>query len=116
MKTRIRTLRIDAAEFKWTAELSPPRCARVRVWGGGKNGCMLRADLTSTEDAGLWGDDPDAAYPTPGVVRAIIEYAVDHGWDPMVLGGRHVVGTDAELEIPGFRVTDLLQGFQHLKS
>jgi hypothetical protein len=116
MKTRIRTLRIGAAEFKWTAELCPPRCARVRVWDGGKNGCMLRADLTSVEDAGLWGDDPDAAYPTPGVVRAVIEYALDHGWDPATVGGRHVVGIEAELQIPGFRVTDLLQGFQHLTS
>jgi hypothetical protein len=116
MKTRIRTLRIGAAEFKWTAELCPPRCARVRVWGGGKNGCMLRADLASVEDAGLWGDDPDAAYPTPGVVRAVVQYALDHGWDPAAVGGRHVIGTDAELEIPGFRVTDLLQSFQHLKS
>lgn len=77
MTTRIRTLRTCAAEFKWTAELCRPRCARVRVWGSGKNGCILRADLASTVDAGLWGDDPDAAYPTPGVVRAIIEYALD---------------------------------------
>jgi hypothetical protein len=77
---------------------------------------MLLADLTSVQDAGLWGDDPDAAYPTPGVVRAIIDYALDHRWDPAAVGGRHVVGTDAELEIPGFCVTDLLQGFQHLKS
>ena len=116
MKTRIRTLRIGAAEFVWTAELCPPRCVRVRVWGDGKNGCMLRADLSSTADAGLWGDDPDAAYPTPGVVRAIIEYGLGHGWTPRAVGGRYVVGTDADLEIPGFRVTDMLGGFQHLKS
>jgi hypothetical protein len=77
---------------------------------------MLRADLASAVDAGLWGDDPDAAYPTPGVVRAIIEYALDHGWNPATVGGQHVVGTDAELEIPGFHITDLLQGFQHLKA
>jgi hypothetical protein len=116
MRTRIRTLRIGAAEFKWTAQLCPPRCARVRVWGGSKNGCKLLVDLTSVEEAGLWGDDPDAAYPAPGVVRAIVDHALYHGWDPVAAGGRCVVGTDTGLEIPGFRVTDLLQGFQHLKN
>jgi hypothetical protein len=54
--TRIRTLRIGATEFRWTAELHDPLLVRLRVWGGGKNGCMLRADLTSSGDAGLlWG-------------------------------------------------------------
>jgi len=50
LTTRIRTLRPGAAEFKWTAELCRPRCARVRVWGNGKNGCILRADLASAVD------------------------------------------------------------------
>jgi hypothetical protein len=115
MKTRLRNLRVGAREFRWTAELCPPRCVRVRVWGGGKNGCMLRVDLASTGDPGLCGDDPDGAYPTPGIVRAIIDYAFDHGWDPAAIGGRHVLGTDAELEIPGFCITSLLRGMQHLR-
>ena len=107
---------MDSVEFKWTAELCPPRCARLRVWGAGKNGCMLRVDLASSADSGLWGDDPDAAYPTPGVVRTIAEYALEHGWNPAVVGGRHVLGVDADLQIPGFHIIDLLQGFQHLKN
>ncbi len=115
MKTRLRTLRIGAREFKWTAELCPPRCVRVRVWGGGKNGCVLRADLAATGEPGLWGDDPDSSYPTSGAVRAIVDYALDHGWDPAAIGGRYDLGTGAELEIPGFRITDYLQGMQHLR-
>jgi len=70
---------------------------------------MLRADLTSSGDAGLpWGDAPDIAYPTPSVVRAIIEYALDRGWDPASVGGRHDIESGAELEIPGFHFTDQL--------
>jgi len=60
------------------------------------------------------GDDPDA-YPTPRIVRAIIDHALDHGWDPTAIGGRHEIRADAELEMPGFRVTDLLRGYQHLR-
>jgi hypothetical protein len=109
MSTRIRTLRIGATEFKWTAELHEPLLVRLRIWGGGKNGCMLRADLASSGDAGmLWGDAPDIAYPTPRVVRTIIEYALDHGWDPAAVGGRHDIERGAELEIPGFHFTGQL--------
>ena len=123
MKARIRVLRIGAMELRWTAELCSyrdihlhyHRCVRVRAWGGGKNGRMLRADLAATTDQGLWGDAPDAAYPAPRIVRAIIDYALDHGWEPAAIGGRHELGTDAELEIPGFRITDQLLGVQHLR-
>jgi hypothetical protein len=109
MSTRIRTLRIGTTEFKWTAELHDPLSVRLRVWGGGKNGRMLRADLASAGEAGLlWGDSPDIAYPTPSVVRAIIEYALDHGWDPASVGGRHDIGTDGGLEIPGLHITGQL--------
>jgi hypothetical protein len=107
MRARLRTLRIGAKEFRWTAQLGGPRNVRVRVWGGGKNGCMLRADLEATSDSGRWFDDPDAAYPTPRVVRAIVDYALDHGWDPAAIGGRHILGTDTKVEIPGFRITRL---------
>jgi len=109
MSTRIRTLRIGATEFQWTAGLHEPLLVRLRTWGGGKNGSMLRADLASSGDAGmLWGDAPDIAYPTPRVVRTIIEYALDHGWDPAAVGGRHDIERGAELEIPGLHFTDQL--------
>lgn len=112
MKVRLRTLRIGAREFKWTAQLGGPRNVRVRVWGSGKNGCMLRTDLEATSDCGSWFDDPDAAYPTPSIVRVIIDYALDHSWDPAVIGGRHILGTDEEVEIPGFRVAKNLKWMQ----
>src|ERR1700677_2201258 len=89
MKIRMRTLRAGSREFKWTAEvcwyrdvkLEDRRCVRVRVWGGGKNGCMLLADLESTS-SGPWGGVPDSSYPTPRDVRAITDYALEHGWGP----------------------------------
>jgi hypothetical protein len=56
----------------------------------------------------LWGDAPDIAYATPSVVRAIIEYALDRGWDPASVGGRHDIESGAELETPGFHFTDPL--------
>lgn len=72
MKVRVRTLRVGSREFRWTAELCGHydldrdyhRCVRVRVWGGGKNGRMLRVDLESTEP-GPRGGVPDCAYPLP---------------------------------------------------
>lgn len=87
MKVRVRTLRIGSREFRWTAELCGHydldrdyhRCVRVRVWGGGKNGRMMRVDLESTEP-GPRGGVPDCAYPTPRVVRAIVDYALENGW------------------------------------
>ena len=115
MRLRLRTLRIGAAEFKWTAELCPPRCVRVRVWGGGKNGRRLVVDLAASGDPGSWGDDPDAAYPTPRVVRALIEHALDHGWNPADTGGGLEIWDVGDLEVPGFCVTDILEGYQHLR-
>jgi hypothetical protein len=124
MKTRLRTLRVGPREFRWTAELcgfydierNYHRCVRVRVWGGGKNGCTLRADLESTSP-GPWGGVPDSSYPTPRIVRAIVDYALNHGWDPAVVGGRpHELGTDAGVELPGFRITNRLRSMQHLRS
>lgn len=123
MKIRLRRLRIGTREFRWTAEpcgfhdirQDYHRCVRVRVWGGGKNGRMLRVDLEST-DPGPWGGVPDSAYPAPNIVRAIVDYALDHGWDPLAAGGRpHELGTDAEAELPGFRITDRLRSMQHLR-
>jgi hypothetical protein len=113
MRTRLRTLRIGAREFRWTAQLcgfTDPgqdyhRCVRVRVWGGGKNGRALRADLGSVNQ-GPWAGVPDSSYPTPGAVRAIIDYALHRGWDPAAAGGHHDLQAGAGLEIPGFHVTD----------
>ena len=87
----------------------------IPCWSGcaygaaGKTGACCARTLISSGDAGLlWGDVPDIAHPTPGVVRAIIEYALDQGWEPASVGGRHDIESGAELEIPGFHFTDQL--------
>jgi hypothetical protein len=122
MKIRVRTLRIGAAEFKWTAELCGycdlgrdyHRCVRVRVWGGGKNSRKLCADLESASP-GPWGGVPDSSYPTPSVVRSLVDYALEHGWDPSAAGGRQVLGAGDGSEIPGFQLTDRLRMMRHLR-
>jgi len=81
----------------------------IRVWGGGKNGQMLLADLESTAPPGPWGGVGDTSFPTPRDIRAIIDYALEHGWDPTAIGGRHELGADVEIEIQGFRFADLLR-------
>jgi hypothetical protein len=114
MRRRLRTLHVGASKFRWAAELcgfTDPgsgyhRCVRVRVWGG-KNGCVLRADLESV-NPGPWSGVPDSSYPTPGAVRVIIDYGLQRGWNPAAAGGCHELRAGAELEIPGFRVTDQL--------
>jgi len=122
VRLRLRTLRIGAVNYRWAAEICNYcditgeyfRCVRVRVWGGGKNGRVLCADLLSTSGPGPWGSATDGAYPTPRVVRAVVDYAVANGWEPRALGGRHRLDTDADLPIPDFRITDALRQMQHL--
>ncbi len=113
MRSGLRILRIGAREFRWTARLcgfADPglgyhRCVRMRVLGGGKNVRVLRAELASVNQ-GPWAGVPDSSCPTPGAVRAIIDYALHHGWDPAAMGGHHELHAGAGLEIPGFHVTD----------
>jgi len=121
----LRSLRIGDARYRWTAELCNyrdvgldyHRFVRVRVWGGGKNSQVLHADLESTSGPGPWGSGvTDVAYPTPKDVRAIVDYALAHGWDPSVKGGRYELRPDAGLAVPGFVLTERLRAMQHLKN
>ncbi|HET7012730.1 MAG TPA: hypothetical protein VFI65_02395 [Streptosporangiaceae bacterium] len=118
MRRRLRTLRIGDVRYRWTAELCYDRddsqdlhrCVRVRVWGAGKNGQVLSADLVSTSDPGPWGSGvTDVAYPTPKDVRAIIDSALAHGWDPATVGSRYELGPEAGPAVTGFRVTSQLR-------
>lgn len=118
MRRRLRSLRIGDVRYRWTTELrydcgagqDSHRCVRVRVWAGGKRGRVLSADLTSTSAPGPWGSGvTDVAYPTPKDIRAIVDYALAHGWDPAVTGGQHELGPDADVPVTGFRVTDRLR-------
>jgi hypothetical protein len=122
MKLRLRTLRIGETEFRWTAELCHYdsgsdcyRCVRVRVWGDGKNSQVLRADLRSTSEPGPWGRcTTDVAFPTPGAVRKLIDYAQVQGWKPSTKGDRFVLDPCGDWDLSGFVLTDRLRMMQHL--
>jgi hypothetical protein len=118
-RRRVRQLSFDGQDFAWHAAVVGGACYcevsayRLRVWGGGKAGQVLRADLVST----AWLAPPEASvldggYPTPSRVRTMIEYAVARGWDPTARGGSFIL-TEADhahgLVLPGFAVTDRLR-------
>jgi hypothetical protein len=88
------------------------RCIRVRAWGAGKNSRALQADLLSLAWPAPWGAcATDGAYPTSADVRAVIDYALDHGWQPEVRGGTFVLSERehaARFSLPDFLLTDRL--------
>ncbi|GAA2657082.1 hypothetical protein GCM10010412_027520 [Nonomuraea recticatena] len=119
MRTRLRALRIDDRTYVWTARISHTvhsvdcrRFARLRVWSGGKNGQALQADLVSTYEGGPWGYcATDTSYPTPRDVRAVIELAIQRGWDPLARGGTFLLRGGDSPSAPGladFEIADSL--------
>ena len=120
MKTRLRRLHVNGRTCTWTAsichipgELDCHRGIRLRVWGSGKNGQALQADLLSKTQPGPWGAcATDDAYPTSGDVRAVIDYALTHGWQPNAVGGTFPLTESAHaatFDLPDFLLTDRLQ-------
>ncbi|MBN6050801.1 hypothetical protein JYK22_02550, partial [Nonomuraea sp. RK-328] len=119
MGTRLRTLHTGGREFVWKADIRHVegsgdchRCVRLRVWGAGKNGRALQADLLS-KFLGPWGACvTDTAHPHPADVRAVVERGLTAGWDPDARGGTFLL-TEREhapdWELPDFLVTDRLQ-------
>ncbi|GAA4582569.1 hypothetical protein GCM10023194_17660 [Planotetraspora phitsanulokensis] len=113
VKTRIRTLRIGDQVFAWTGRVGHTtgdgacrRYVRLRVWGGGKNGRPLQADLLSTFEGGPWGYcATDTAFPTPRDVRVVVDHALASGWDPAARGGVFLV-QDNPSALTGFVITD----------
>ncbi|GGN23170.1 hypothetical protein FHR83_002721 [Actinoplanes campanulatus] len=111
MRTRLRRLRIDGRDYTWRAEIGHVqgdgdchRCVRVRVWGTGKTGCALQADLLSLTWPAPWGAcAADGAYPTPEDVRALVAHGLRLGWDPGHRGGTFPLPESVTL--PGFVVT-----------
>jgi hypothetical protein len=89
------------------------RCIRLRVWGGGKNSRALQVDLLSKSWGSAWGAcTVDGAYPQPQDVRAVIDYALSHGWDPRHIGGTFVLTERvhaAAFELNGFLITDRVE-------
>ncbi len=89
------------------------RCIRVRIWGAGKNGRALQADLLSKSWGTPWAAcATDGSYPAPRDVRALVEYAMENGWEPEIRGGTFML-TESEhasaLEVPDFLLTDRLR-------
>jgi hypothetical protein len=115
VKTRMRTLRIGQQMFVWSAQVGHTtgddtcrRYIRLRVWGGGKNSRRLQADLLSTYEGGPWGYcATDTAFPTPRDVRAVVDHALAHGWNPAVRGGVFLL-QDSPLILQGFVITEPL--------
>lgn len=119
MGIRLRTLRIGSRAFTWHATIHHVagsgdchRCLRVRVWGAGKNGRALQADLLSGTWPSRWGSCcTDTAFPASGAVKILIRYALGHGWDPELRGGTFLLSEadhDAEFTLPGYLLTDRL--------
>ncbi|MFG2058111.1 integrase [Micromonospora sp. NPDC048930] len=111
MRTRLRRLHVDGRAYTWraviTAATGPDghyhRIVRVRVWGAGKNGCALQADLVERYDG------PET-YPYPGAedLRALIRYGLRAGWAAGAVGGAVVLREGSGPVLPRFAVTDLL--------
>ncbi|MFY1691047.1 integrase [Plantactinospora sp. WMMB782] len=120
MRSRLRRLHAHDRQFTWTARIDRVRtgegwrrCVRVRVWGAGKNSRALQVDLLSPAPRSAWGDPAatDGAYPEPKHVRAVIDHALGHGWQPDEIGGTFLLtgaGHAEALPLPGFVLTDLL--------
>lgn len=115
MRTRLRRLRAGDRDYAWRATIGAVsgdgvdlhRCLRVRVWGAGKNGRALEADLLSTATSAGWTPAAtDGSYPASGDIRRLVEHALILGWDPDARGGTFLLTEENGLELPGFLITD----------
>jgi hypothetical protein len=117
VKKRLRVLRVGNRGCAWTAEICHVRgesdchrCIRLRVWGSGKNGRVLKVDLLSKAPPGPWSAcATDNTYPTPRDVRAVVDYALVHGWEPDEVGGTFLLAESehaAAFELTHFLITD----------
>lgn len=119
MRMRLRELHAGGRTFVWRAEIFPVsgegdchRCIRVRVWGAGKNSQVLQADLLSKSWGTPWSAcATDGAYPSVRDVRAIVDYALVHGWEPDHVGGKFLLTEKKHagmFELADFLLTDRL--------
>jgi hypothetical protein len=117
VRERLRRLRVGEREFVWTARIGHVpgerdchRCIRLRVWGGGKNSRVLEADLLSKTWGLPWSAcATDGAYPGSGDVRAVIDYALERGWDATATGGSFLLSERdhaSAFELDDFLLTD----------
>jgi len=118
VRIRLRRLHVGARAFGWRAEIRHVRgsgdchrCIRLRVWAAGRTIRALQADLLSRTWPAPWGAcATDDAYPAAADVRALIAYALGHGWHPAERGGTFVLSEAFHaFSLPGFLLTDRLQ-------
>lgn len=115
MRTKLRALRLGERTYTWRATIGHVaghgvdihRCVRVRVWGTGKTGRALEADLLAKATSVGWMPAAtDGSYPAPADVRCLVEHALALGWDPGAVGGTFRLVEEHEVELPGFLLTD----------
>lgn len=114
MRARLRKLHIDGREYTWKADVRAApgpdgrrhRCIRIRVWGGGKTGCALQADVTERSHPAA--AEESYPYPAAADVRALIDHGLRAGWVPATRGGTFQITSGAGVALPGFVLTDLL--------
>ena len=114
MRERLRKLHLDDREFTWMADIrSAPgadgrrrRYIRVRVWGAGKTGCVLQADLT--ELPAPTTEETTYAYPSAAIIRQLVTWGLAAGWQPEQVGGVFRVSAAAGPVLPGLGLVDVL--------
>ena len=114
MRERLRKLHVDGREFAWKAEIrSAPgtdgrrqRYIRVRVWGAGKNSCVLQADMTELPVPET-SEETTYAYPSAAIVRRLVSWGLEAGWTPEKVGGVFRVSSAVGPTLPGLGLVDL---------
>jgi len=114
MRERLRKLHIGGREFTWKADIRAApgaggrrlRYIRVRVWGAGKNGCVLQADMTELP-APEMSDETTYVYPSAAIVRQLVSWGLEAGWTPEQVGGVFRVSSMVGPVLPGLRLVDL---------
>jgi hypothetical protein len=113
MKERLRKLHVEDGTFTWKADIRAARGAdgrrhryiRVRVWGAGKNSCVLQADLTEVPDPAA-PEGTTYAYPSAAIVRQLVIRGLAAGWTPDKVGGMFLVSPATAPVLPGLAVVD----------
>jgi hypothetical protein len=114
MRDRLRKLHFEGREFTWKAEIRAApggdgrrhRYIRVRVWGAGKNGCVLQADLAEVPDPAT-PDEMTYAYPSAEIVRRLVAWGLGAGWTADKIGGVFRVSSAAGPVLPGLALMDV---------
>jgi hypothetical protein len=114
MRDRLRKLHFEGREFTWAADIRAAtggdgrqhRYIRVRIWGAGKNSCVLQADMTELPIP-TTPDETTYAYPSAAIVRRLVAWGLAGGWLPDKVGGVFRVGAATGPVLPGLALIDL---------